>query len=189
MNETIYQQIEAAQKEMDLAREKVIALRKQLEPEPVNDYTLTDTEGQPVLLSSLFGKGDELLVIHNMGKKCSYCTLWADGLNSVSAHINDRVPMVLISPDEPAVQKEFAEGRGWSLRTLSAQGSSFIADMGFEPQPKNYWPGVSAFIKKDGKMFRVAKDTFGPGDLYSNVWHLFDLLPKGSNEWSPKYKY
>ena len=42
----------------------------------------------------------------------------------------------------------------------------------------NYWPGVSVFEKSaDGTIRRVAKDFFGPGDFYCNIWHFLDLLP------------
>ena len=189
MNEALYEQIAAAQQQMEQARLQVQALRQQLQPEPISDYYLTDTRGQAVWLSALLPEGGELLVIHNMGQKCNYCTLWADGLSSVAGHIQSRVPLVLVSPDEPAAQKQFAESRGWAFTTLSAAGTSFIADLGFEPQPGKYWPGVSALVKKEGKLYRVGKDLFGPGDLYCNVWHLFDLLPQGARGWRPQLNY
>ena len=53
-----------------------------------------------------------------------------------------------------------------------------------------YQPGVSVFRKKaDGRIVRVAKDLFGPGDLYCGVWHLFDLLPDGPAGWDPLFEY
>ena len=189
MNEDIYQQIANLQKEITQKSKDILALRKQAALEPVNDYTLKDKNGNDVLLSSLFDERDELLIIHNMGKKCSYCTLWADGFNGFALPLADRMPFVLVSPDEPAVQKEFAESRGWKFKMLSATGSTFIKDMGFEKEPGKYWPGVSAFIRKDGKIYRTAYDNFGLGDMYCSVWPLLDLLPKGVNGWVPKYKY
>ncbi len=189
MNEAIYDQIAALQKEIEKKREEILNLRAKMEPEQVVDYTMKNKDGQDVQLSSLFDKRNELLVIHNMGKKCRYCTLWADGFNGFALPLADRVPTVVISPDAPEVQKEFAESRGWTFNMLSAQGNSFIKDMGFEQEPNRYWPGVSAFIRKDGVIYRVSKDYFGPGDAYCSVWHLFDLLPSKDNGWQPKYKY
>lgn len=189
MNEKIYETITKLQKDIDDKRKEIIQLRKQLQDEQINDYPLKNFDGKTVLLSSLFDDRYELLVIHNMGKKCSYCTLWADGLNGLTKPINDRVPFVLVSPDEPQVQKEFAQSRGWTFRMLSAHGSPFIADLGFEPQPNSYMPGVSALVRRGEKIFRVSYDYFGPGDFYCSAWHLFDLLPKGSNGWQPKYTY
>lgn len=189
MNESVYQRIDALQKEITQRREKIVELRSQLEPEPVSDYALKSRNGEEVLLSSLFDHRDELLVVHNMGKRCTYCTLWADGLNGVAFPLNDRAPFVVVSPDSPSEQQEFAESRGWKFRMLSAEGTSFISDMGFEPKPGSYYPGVSAFVIKEGNIYRTSYDYFGPGDAYCSVWHLFDLLPKRANNWQPKYVY
>ncbi len=189
MNETIYEQITAAQKEIETSRNKILELRTQLEQEPINDYTLKDWNGNEVMLSSLFDERNELLVVHNMGKKCVYCTLWADGFSGFVLPLNDRMPFVVVSPDSPEEQKEFAESRGWKFKMLSSDGSTFTKDMGFEPKPKSYWPGVSAFIRKEGKIYRTSYDYFGPGDFYCSPWHLFDLFPANAKEWQPKYNY
>ena len=189
MNETIYEQISAIQKEIEYSRSKILELRSKLELEPVSNYVLKDWEGKDVLLSSLFDERDELMVIHNMGKRCAYCTLWADVFNGSVLPLNDRMPFVVISPDSPEMQKEFAQSRGWKFKMLSAHGSTFIKDLGFEPKPNSYWPGVSALIRKEEKIFRASYDFFGPGDFYCSPWHLFDLFPKKSNDWKPKFDY
>ena len=189
MNEQIYSQIESLQNDIAKKRKEIIELRQQAESEPISDYTLQDPDGKDVQLSSLFDEKDELLVIHNMGKSCKYCTLWADGLNGVTQPLADRVPFVLVSPDTPEVQKAFAAGRGWTFPMLSASGSSFIKDLGFYKEKGGYQPGVSALIRKDGKIYRYSYDFFGPGDPYSSVWHFYDLLPKRINGWQPQYEY
>ncbi len=189
MNEGLYTQIEELQKEMEEKRKQLQALRNELEPEPISDYALKDREGRTVLLSSLFDEKNELLVIHNMGKRCSYCTLWADGFNGFSLPLADRMPFVVISPDAPEVQQAFAASRGWKFNMASAAGSTFIKDLGFEPEPGKYYPGASALVKKDGQIYRSGKDYFGPGDAYCSVWHLFDLFPNGANGWHPKINY
>jgi len=60
-----------------------------VEPEPVRDYEFTTPDG-PVRLSQLFGDKRDLFVIHNMGRSCPACTLWADGFNGSYPHIADR---------------------------------------------------------------------------------------------------
>ncbi len=189
MNEQIYSQIESLQSDIAKKRKEIIELRRQAEPEPISDYTLRDKNGEAVNLMDLFDDREELLVIHNMGKACKYCTLWADGLTGFTGPMSDRVPFVLISPDAPEVQKEFAAGRGWDFPMLSAADTSFISDLGFYKEKEGYYPGVSALIKKDGQIFRMAYDFFGPGDAYASIWHFFDLLPKRVNGWQPKYEY
>ncbi|HEY4822831.1 MAG TPA: hypothetical protein VIH83_04000 [Candidatus Bathyarchaeia archaeon] len=49
--------------------------------EKVREYVLTDSEGGKAALSTLFGKKDDLILVHNMGRSCPYCTMWADGFN------------------------------------------------------------------------------------------------------------
>jgi predicted dithiol-disulfide oxidoreductase (DUF899 family) len=189
MNTDVYAKIASLQDEISQKRKQIIALRKEAMPEPVADYSLKDHTGKEVLLSSLFDERDELLIIHNMGKACTYCTLWADGINGVIKPLRDRVPFVVVSPDSPATQRAFAESRGWNFTMLSAEGSTFTSDLGFYKEGEGYWPGVSALIRKDGQLFRYSYDFFGPGDPYSNVWHFYDLLPKRVNGWQPKYDY
>ena|SRR3989441_11641217 len=155
----------------------------------VDDYIFKDWKNKDVKLSDLFGSKEDLILIHNMGNRCSHCTMWADGFNGVVDHLEDRAAFVVVSPDSPETQKAFATSRGWKFRMLSAKGSSFAKDMGFETKGEAD-PGVSVFQKtKDGKILRVAKDKFGPGDPYCVVWHFFDLLPNGDNGWLPKFKY
>jgi predicted dithiol-disulfide oxidoreductase (DUF899 family) len=189
MNETINEQIHQLQEEITNKRKAIIELRKQSELEPIQDYTLTNHQGESVSLSSLFGDSDELLIIHNMGKGCKYCTLWADGFNGIHLPLGDRVPYVLVSPDTPADQQAFAASRGWTMPMLSARGSSFISDLGFYKEGQGYYPGVSALVRRDGQIYRSGFDFFGPGDPYSAIWHFMDLLPTGVRGWQPKYEY
>ncbi|MEO8665857.1 MAG: DUF899 family protein [Ignavibacteria bacterium] len=162
-------------------RKKRIELNSKLAEMDVKDYTLKDREGKDVRLSEMFGDNEHLVLIHNMGRACSYCTMWADGFKDTYKEIEKKVPFVLVSPDTPEVQKKFAESRGWDYKTFSAAGTDFIFDMGYDfikDGKHNYWPGVSVFEKKqDGSIKRVAKDYFGPGDFYCNIWHFLDLLP------------
>ncbi|HJT09252.1 MAG TPA: DUF899 family protein, partial [Candidatus Nitrosotalea sp.] len=58
--------------------------------EQVNDYELLDSENRKVNLSKLFGKKKDLIIVHNMGKTCPYCTMWADGFNGLLPHLEDR---------------------------------------------------------------------------------------------------
>lgn len=184
------EQIKKLRAEITAKQEELVALRRTLPAQEFSDYPLLDWDGQTVMLSELFDKNGDLLLIHNMGRRCVYCTLWADGLNGFHKHIANRTGFVVVSPDEPAVQKAFATGRGWEFRMLSGHGGAFIKDMGFVDDEGDYWPGVSTFKKsEDGTIRRVAVDIFGPGDAYCSVWHFFDLLDGGVKEWEPKYNY
>ena len=170
-------------------KEKLSAARRRATPEPIQDYDLTSSTGEHVRLSDLFGDKDDLLVIHNMGRGCRYCTMWADGFASMLPHIEDRTAFVLVSPDEPDVQREFAESRGWPFRMASAAGTTFNQDLGFANDKGEALPGVSALHRRNGAIVRTGQDQFGPGDDYAPAWRLFDLLEGGAGKWQPKYRY
>lgn len=186
-------EIQALEQEIRAKQERLNELLRNVEPEPVDDFELRGQDGAPVLLSTLFGANDELIVIHNMGTKCPYCTLWADGFNGVLRHLEDRAAFVVVSPDEPDVQMRFAMRRGWRFRMLSNADSGFTEAMGFttEHEGRTYMlPGYSTFQRQpDGTIARVAHAPFGPGDPYCSVWHFFGLLPGGIGDWQPKFKY
>lgn len=183
-------ELTAAEEQFKAAREKLLAIRRAQPPLPVKDYVLTSVHGKPVMLSDLFDGKDELMVIHNMGRGCPYCTLWADGFNGVWQHLANRAPFAVVTPDSAEKVKEFSSGRGWTFPIFSSHGTSFFPDLGFANEKGSPYPGVSTFKRNaDGSIVRVCHDYFGPGDQYCSVWHLMDLMPKGVNDWEPKYKY
>jgi len=163
-------------------REKMRETLATVEPQPVPDYTFANLEG-PVRLSALFGEHEDLIVIHNMGVSCSYCTLWADGYNGLHQHVVPRAGFAVSSPDQPAVQKRFAASRGWSFPMVSHAGSTFATDMGYVSAKGGWMPGVSVFRRDGGTILRVSDTGFSPGDDFCALWHFFDLLPGGVGEW------
>lgn len=172
------------------AKQKRLVELKMAEPrEPVADHELAGAAGAKVRLSELFGDKDDLIVIHNMGRGCTYCTLWADEFNGVVDHLENRAGFIVVSPDAPEVQEEFSRSRGWRFRMLSSRGSEFSEAMGFGG-PASPQPGVTTFRRlPDGAIVRVASSPFGPGDPFCGTWHLLGLLADGAGGWEPKYKY
>ncbi|MYB76183.1 MAG: DUF899 domain-containing protein [Chloroflexi bacterium] len=186
-------QFAAAMADLEKAKQRLVELRRRMPAEPVEDYELTGPDGS-VKLSAMFGDRSDLILIHNMGAGCPYCTMWADGFNGVLQHLESRAAFVVVSPDAPEVQQRLVSKRDWRFRMYSAQGTAFIEDMGFGSEEEHYdshaMPGVSVFHKNpDGAIVRVARDFFGPGDLYCGVWHLFDLLQDGPGDWAPQFQY
>jgi predicted dithiol-disulfide oxidoreductase (DUF899 family) len=178
----------ALQKEYDGAVARLAPLRRASALGVVEDFELRDRSG-PVRLSSLFGDRRDLIVIQNMGRKCPYCTMWADGFNGLLPHLESRAAFVVVSPDAPDVQDEVKRERGWRFRLVSSAGSRFKEAMGFA-RDGYQTPGAQAFRRDDGGAIRnVANDLFGPGDPYCGAWHFFDLLEGGAGEWQPKLKY
>ncbi|MGV3614308.1 MAG: helix-turn-helix domain-containing protein [Fimbriimonas sp.] len=184
----IDREIEALEKEVEVAKQRLAEARRRRPREAVADYVLRNPNGSEVRLSELFGDKDDLIVILNMGAGCSSCTMWADGFSGLSPHLMDRASFVVLSPDKPEVQKRFAEKRNWSFRMVSTHETSFFQDMGF--WGKGPWPGVCTFRREpDGSIVRIAKAVFDNGDDFCAVWPLIDLLDGGANGWEPKFTY
>lgn len=144
----------------------------------VLDYDLTDWAGQPTRLSTLFGDKDQLILIHNMGMRCSYCTMWADGFVGVLPYLERMAAFVVVSPDDVETQKKYSAERGWNFRMLSTKDTSLFDDMGFEVSGGSLWPGVSTLYKSsDGEIRRHSLASFGPGDKFCSVFSFAELLP------------
>ncbi len=180
--------------DLNTLRQRYLEVRQQLadaqkyrQPEPVENYRFQAPSGT-VSLAHLFADHSELFVVHNMGKSCSYCTLWADGLNGVLDHLQDRASIVISSPDTVEVQQQFKQDRNWNFTMVSTNKNQFAEDMGYRNEQGPH-PGVSVFTKSGEQITRVADTPFGPGDDFCAVWHLFDLLPDGPNGWQPRLSY
>ena len=168
--------------------EKLAASKRRLPPLEVKDYLLAGPDGR-VRLSGLFRGKKDLIVIHNMGRSCPYCTMWADSFNGLRHHFADRAGFAVVSPDAVGPQQRFAQSRGWAFPLYSGKGSTFIKDMGFLPKPGEPWPGVSTFRRQGRKIYRIASAGFGPFDQFCATWPLFALLDGGVGDWAPKFRY
>ena len=181
-------ELEAYRGQIAELREKMRAVQRTIEPQPVEDYVLASAAGS-TRLSALFGGKTDLIVIHNMGRGCPYCTLWADGFNGLYPHIADRAAFVVSSPDAPAVQQAFAQSRGWRFPMVSHQGTSFATDMGYRSSEGGWLPGISVFQRKAGGVVRVSDTGMHPHDDYCALWHMLDLMPEGAGDWQPRFSY
>lgn len=170
-------QIRTLEEELLQKKKQLAGLKKRLPEKKVRDYELKGLDGEPVLLSDLFKDSNELFVVHNMGKSCSYCTMWADGFNGVHPHIEKRAAFVISSPDSPNVMKEVKDRRGWAFSMVSTAGTTFKQDLGFESENGQLHPGVSVFRKDaEENVYYHNQAPFGPGDDFCSVWHFYDLL-------------
>ena len=88
-------------------QKQLVELRANADRQPVPKYRF-DTLSGPATLAELFAGRDRLLLIHNMGQGCRYCTLWADGFNGFVPHLESVMSVVLVSKDPPDVQRRFA---------------------------------------------------------------------------------
>ncbi len=189
MTNAVISQDQINQKRMEIFKmvSELSEMNAQLPPEPIKDYEFETNKGT-VSISDLFGAHEDLIVIHNMGPSCPYCTMWADSLAGQLPYIVDRAAIVLINREAPANQMKFAERRGWKIPMASDPSGDFARDMGFF-DGEQMMPGFSTFHKgADGSITRVGHDFFGPNDLYLGTWHFFNLLKGGSEGFSPNFQ-
>ncbi len=180
---------EAQKLEMELYEKalKLAALRRADAPVEVPDYEFQTLNGT-TSLSALFAGRERLLAIHNMGQGCRYCTLWADGINGILSHLEDAMAVVLVSKDAPALQRRMAQDRGWRFRFASHGGGKYMTEQNVMEGEGNY-PGAVIYEMKDGKIFRRGSAPFGPGDLYSPMWHFLSLAGLEEKDWTPQFHY
>ncbi|MDZ4181796.1 MAG: DUF899 family protein [Candidatus Cloacimonadaceae bacterium] len=185
-----FDRISALEQEIMRTKTELYQLKRQVPRFEIPDYKLLKRDGSETTLSALFGAKNEMILVHNMGASCPYCTLWADGFTGIKQHLEDRAAFVVSTPDPPEKMNAFATSRGWNFETVSTSACTLKADLGFQLADGSYYPGVSTLFKDEsGKIFHVAKAFFGPGDDFCALWYLFDLLPVENPDWSPKFKY
>lgn len=180
--------VSALRGQIDAIRAEIREVQGVAEAEAVDDHVF-ETDRGPVSLSALFGPKNDLIVIHNMGADCAYCTLWADGYNGLYPHIADRAAFVIASPDAPERQEKFARRRGWRFPMVSDVGAAFAARMGYVSPDGRCRPGISVFQRRADGFVRVTDAASCPHDDFCAAWHLFDLLPGGVSAWGPKLRY
>lgn len=144
----------------------------------MKDYALYDQGGKEVRLSTVFGRHDHLVVLHNMGKSCPNCALWGDEFNGMLKHLEKVTGFCVVGPDAPEVQAGYLEERGWHCKLYSAKGTSFIRDLGFEDEKTGKpQPGVSILEKKNDAL-RVVKQVNVMRDKHCpSVLEVFWMLP------------
>ena len=162
-------------------------LRKSHRGEEVQNYTFKTLDGDVTLLD-LFGEHDRLLVIHNMGQGCRYCTLWADGFNGFLPHLESAMAVVLVSKDSVEVQRAFANSRNWRFRLASHGGGAYIQEQTVS-EGDNNTPGAVVYERDGDRITRKNAAVFGPGDLYCPIWNLLGMAGIGVTDWTPQYRY
>ena len=166
---------------------KLNELRQRESGDEVKNYTFATQDGE-VSLSDFFGDRDTLLVIHNMGQGCRYCTLWADGFNGFLPHLESAMSVVLVSKDAPDLQRQFANNRGWRFRLASHGGGDYIKEQTVQEGAANM-PGAVVYERDGDSIRRKNSCVFGPGDLYCSAWNLLGLAGMSEAQWTPQFAY
>ena len=182
-------QDEIAELEMQIVKliGELNELRKTNRGAEVPNYRFRNLEGEISLLN-LFGTRNQLLLIHNMGQACRYCTLWADGFNGMLAHLESAISVVLVSKDSPETQRLFANSRGWKFRLASHGGEEYMREQSVMVDSDNY-PGAVVYERDGDVIYRKNECVFGPGDIYCSMWSLLGLAGLGADDWTPQFTY
>lgn len=166
---------------------KLNELRKTVSSEKVSNYAFDTLNGEISLLD-MFGNKDRLLLIHNMGQACRYCTLWADGFNGFLPHLESAMSVFLVSKDSPDTQRAFATSRNWGFRLASHGGGNYASEQTVVEGEANM-PGAVVYQRDGDSISRKNSAIFGPGDLYCSAWNLLGLAGLGAADWTPQYRY
>ena len=183
----VFEEIKRLEMEIYELGQKLNGLRKQAQGEEVPNYEFSSLEG-PVTLKKLFAGKRELLVIHNMGQACRYCTLWADGINPFVEHLETVLSVVLVSKDAPHIQRCFANSRNWRMRMASHGGGAYMVEQSVSPEGKNA-PGVSLYKLKGEKILLKNRTHFDPYDQFCSMWNFLSLAGYDASTWTPQYDY
>lgn len=181
-------EIQALEKEALAIATQLESLRRENDPVPVKNYRFETLTG-PVDLLTLFGDKDTLLMIHNMGDACRWCTSWADGLNAALPHLENSFSVVLVSKNAPAAQRRFALERGWNFRMASHGGGDYAQEQTADADGEADGPGIVCYERRDGQVFRKNASQFGPGDFFNPLFHVATLAGVGLEEFTPQFSY
>ena len=153
----------------------------------VKNYRFATLSGETSLLQ-LFGEQNTLLLIHNMGQGCRYCTLWADGLNGFLPHLESAMSVAMVSRDEPQLQRQFANSRGWRFRMASHGGGAYITEQSVTDGAGNM-PGAVVYTREGDTVRRKNAVEIGPGDRFCSAWNLLALGGISEVNWTPQFAY
>lgn len=181
------EEITQIEKQIFELKQQLANLHKENAGTEVSNYDFK-VQGGTTSLYDLFEEKDKLMLIHNMGQGCRYCTLWADGFNGQLPHLENAMSVVLVSKDAPELQRQFANSRGWRFRLASHGGGDYIKEQTAMHGTDNY-PGVVLYEKRDGKVYRKNSAVFGPGDNFCAAWDLLSMAGLDASTWTPQYHY
>lgn len=197
------ERLRVAERALCNQREEVAAMRRTLPAGPqVPDYVFLDGDKR-VRLSELFSAGKPHLVVYHLmywaddDEFCPLCSMWVDGLDGVAHHIEQLTNIVVATRAPVDKLRTWAQRRGWRrIRLLSDEDASFARDISAAAENGDPIETVAVF-SKDGATLRHVYTAHATElgepvrgiDLLSPVWHVFDLLPSGRDDWNPSNDY
>jgi len=188
------------EKEFTKLREQMAEERRKLPWEKVEkEYSFQAPEGR-VTLADLFAGRSQLIVQHLMfgpdwNEGCPACSFWADNFNGIDMHLAARdTSFVAVSRGPVDKLMAYKKRMGWTFRWVSSLDGDFNFDFGVSLKEgdaynfgtigdvKGEMPGVSAFRREDGAIYRTYSAYARGVDLLNGTYHLLDITSKGRDE-------
>ena len=164
--------------------------------------SLFEDRGQLVIYHAMFNPATASdKVSWTRDAACFACSFWMDNFDRVVVHLNHRdITMAAVSIAPLENIEAYRKRMGWQFPWYSSEGSDFNFDYHVSHTPEqvksgkgeyNYrvediggseQPGISVFIREDGKIFHTYS-TYARGlDMLNVAYHYMDLVPKGRDE-------
>ncbi len=187
------------EKEFTQLREQMAQERRKLPWVKVEkEYVFEEPDGKATL-ADLFAGRSQLIVQHLMfgpdwNEACPACSFWADNFNGIDMHLAARdTSFVAVSRGPLDKMMAYKKRMGWTFRWVSSLGSDFNFDYGVSLNPgdkynygtidaKGEMPGVTAFRREDGAIYRTYSAYARGVDLLNGTYHLLDITSKGRDE-------
>ena len=187
------------EKEFTKLREQMAEERRKLPWEKVEkEYVFQEPEGR-VTLAELFAGRGQLVVQHFMfgpdwNEGCPACSFWADNFNGIDMHLAARdTSFVAVSRGPLDKLMAYKKRMGWTFRWVSSLDCDFNFDFGVSLKEgdrynfgtmdaKGEMPGVTAFRREDGAIYRTYSAYARGVDLLNGTYHLLDITSKGRDE-------
>ena len=189
----------AKEKEFTKLRVQMAEERRKLPWEKVEkEYTFQEPEGRMTLADLFAGRG-QLIVQHLMfgpdwNEACPACSFWADNFNGIDMHLAARdTSFVAVSRGPLDKLMAYKKRMGWTFRWVSSLDSDFNFDFGVSLKEgdkynfgtmdaKGEMPGITAFRREDGAIYRTYSAYARGVDLLNGTYHLLDITSKGRDE-------
>jgi predicted dithiol-disulfide oxidoreductase (DUF899 family) len=177
--DAIRARIAQLRQQVDELEAEIAALESALPRRHVADYELARPSGKTVLLSELFGERSFLVLVHNMGRECYFCRVYADELEAGYRLIEPRAALVYVGPDSPEELAEIVADRQYRAHVVCDAGTTLAADLGFSTEEHQRTPGVSILERtRDGDIVVLRQFNTFAGDEILDAIELSMLIPE-----------
>lgn len=124
---------------------------------------------------------------------CPSCSYWADNFNGITVHLAHRdTTLIAVSRAPLGTLQNYMVRMGWTFNWVSSIGSAFNHDYGvsqaetynYAPvdNPMEESPGMSAFVRRDAKIFHTYSCYARGLDVMNTAYQIFNITAKGRDE-------